>query len=155
MVLCARYAMRSAEIAYGEQAAVLLTPLSPVCDPISLRASYAMSGTLIAYAPISLRASYEMSSSDRGSYAMCLRGCYAVCGTEIASAARTASVCTPLSSLARAHRARAGGGGRVTGAKHGQVNGKEQGGREKGERNVATEGEPACGCRSGGFKALA
>eukprot|EP00961_Rhodomonas_salina_P237155 3205386-Rhodomonas_salina.1 len=59
--------------------------MSTTVPPISLRESYAMSGTAVAYGAISLRASYAMS----GCLAIFLRVSYAVPGTDIACVAIT------------------------------------------------------------------
>eukprot|EP00961_Rhodomonas_salina_P273787 3699094-Rhodomonas_salina.1 len=51
--------------------------------PICLRASYALSGTDLAYGRMSLRASYVRFGSDLAYGRMSLRVCYALSGTDL------------------------------------------------------------------------
>eukprot|EP00961_Rhodomonas_salina_P103863 1397516-Rhodomonas_salina.1 len=83
---CAQYG----QVAYGAMRCAVLSQrmvLRDVRAPpgTSLRTSYAMSGTDIAYAATSLRTSYATDIA----YATCVQRdvrvwCYAVCGTELA-----------------------------------------------------------------------
>eukprot|EP00961_Rhodomonas_salina_P032704 441000-Rhodomonas_salina.5 len=58
-----------------------------VRPPICLRASYAVSGTDIAYGAICLRACYAMSACS----ASCLQACYPTSGTDLAYGATRAA----------------------------------------------------------------